>query len=656
MHPSAQLEESLCRLEAWLIEKDFKGVDPFDALRSPIVRILCFRNRLLGIAWVQLFRRLPINLRGLLGITPAHNAKGMGLFLASYIRRYCVTKSAEHRARIDFFGDWLLANRCKSVPEACWGYNFDWPNRAFFAPAGTPNIVSTVFIGHALLDRYDLLGLEEDLKAVRSACDFMLNRLSSLTDATGECFAYTPLDKRYVHNANLLGASLLARVANLTGEESLRARARCAASFSVSRQRPDGSWPYGISDADAFVDNFHTGYNLETLMDYAFYAQDHSFDESIRRGYQYWKEECFTGEGLPKYFADRLYPIDIHAVSQTILTFLKFAEHDPEAADRACRMAEWAIANMQEKSGYFDFRIGRYFKNRIAYIRWSQGWMFRALAEMELFGTKFMPPEGSSGRSGANMHGEFLGTPVDNVNMQEVFDRVNEFICSAKPHYIVVNNANKFRLMRHDPLLKEIAYKADLILTERALAVCCGILGNPLKEDVAGVAFAQELLPHCDKHGHSIYFLGGTAEVQSVLIDKVRREFPTLKIAGFHHGYFLGDKDEFVVEDILAKKPEVLVVALGSPIQEYWIHKNLERLNVPISVGVGGSLDVIAGLKKDTPRWIRKAGVEWLFRMMQDPRRYWKRYAQIVPYLMFAVFWEGFLGFSRDWAYSKKRA
>lgn len=381
----ALIEQSLGRLESWLIGQDYKGVDPFDALCSPFLRRLRFNSLWLGVAWVQLFRRSPINLRPLFGIKPAANAKGMGLFLASYIRRYRKTGKQEDRRRIDFFGEWLLQNRSKAFEEACWGYHFDWPNRAFFAPAGTPNIVSTVFISHALLDRFDLLGINQDLSVARSACDFLVKRLSSLRDSTGECFSYTPLDKRFVHNANLLGASLLARVSRITGEESLKARAASAVRFTVARQHEDGSWPYGINAADAFIDNFHTAYNLESLMDYARDANDSSFDERIMRGYRCWKGIFFTGDGLPKYFSNKLYPIDIHAVSQTILTFLRFSERDPEAVERAFRMAEWAIANMQEKPGYFDFRIGRYLRNRIPYIRWSQAWMFRALAECGRF-------------------------------------------------------------------------------------------------------------------------------------------------------------------------------------------------------------------------------------------------------------------------------
>jgi len=179
----------------------------------------------------------------------------------------------------------------------------------------------------------------------------------------------------------LLGASLLARVGRITGEKSLQIRAGRAASFTAARQRADGSWPYGIAAADAFVDNFHTGFDLVNLLDYARYAEDSSFEESITRGYRYWKEVFFTPDGLPKYFSNRLYPIDIHAVAQAILTFLAFAERDPEGTERAMQLANWAIAKMQDKTGFFHYQIGRYLRNRIAYIRWSEAWIFRALAE-----------------------------------------------------------------------------------------------------------------------------------------------------------------------------------------------------------------------------------------------------------------------------------
>jgi len=378
---SGDLESSLSRLESWLLQCGFKGNDPFDALRSPILRALMFNSRWLGVVWVQLFRRSPLNLRRLFRVSPGYNPKGMGLFLAAYLRRYRTTGDARDRERTGYFAEWLRQNKCQGFSEACWGYNFDWPNRSFLAVAGTPTIVNTVFIAHAFLDRHELFGAAEDLETARSACDFILNRLTIMADSTGACFSYTPLDRRQVHNANMLGASLLARVGRITGESHLQLHSRRAASFTMARQNAEGSWPYGVGAAERWIDNFHTGFVLVSLLEYIHYSQDSEFEDNLNRGYSYWKSTFFTPDGKPKYYAGKTYPIDAHSVAQAILTFTAFSGRDPEAAYRALQLARWGSANMQDEAGCFHYQIGRHMRNRIPYIRWSQAWMFRALAE-----------------------------------------------------------------------------------------------------------------------------------------------------------------------------------------------------------------------------------------------------------------------------------
>lgn len=375
------LQSSLARLEAWLLQRGFKGNDPYDALRSPILRALTFNNRWLGAVWVQLLRRSPLDLRRLFRVPPGYNPKGMGLFLASYIRRYRTTGDAQDLNRIKYFADWLRQNRCVGFREACWGYNFDWPNRSFFAPAGTPTIVNTVFVAHAFLDRYELFGATEDLEIARSACDFILNRLSVIEDPPGACFSYTPLDRRKIHNANMLGASLLARAGHATGESHLQERSRRGVLYTMARQNTDGSWPYGVGASEGWIDNFHTGFVLVALLEYIRYSQESEFEDNLERGYRYWKSAFFTVDGLPKYYAGVLYPIDAHSVAQAVLTFLAFSERDPEAADRALQLARWCSSHMQDSAGCFHYQIGYLLRNRIPYMRWSQAWMFRALAE-----------------------------------------------------------------------------------------------------------------------------------------------------------------------------------------------------------------------------------------------------------------------------------
>ena len=375
------LELSLERLESWLEQRGFDGHDPHDALRSPLVRALSFDSRWLAVAWVQLLRRSPLDLRRLLRVRPGYNPKGMGLFLAAYVRRYRMTGEPRDRERMDYFATWLRQNRCAGFQEACWGYNFDWPNRAFFAPAGTPTIVNTTFVAHAFLDRHELGGASDDLAIAQSACDFMLRRLAMMEEPPGACFSYTPLDRRRVHNANMLGAGLLARVGSLTGQRRLLERARQAVLYTAARQSPDGSWPYGAAASEGWIDNLHTGFVLTALLDYTRYSEDSSFADCLERGYSFWRAAFFTAEKLPKYYAGKLYPIDAHALAQAVLTLLAFSGRDPSAAADAWRLAEWAGAHMQDETGYFHYRIGRHLRNRIPYIRWSQAWMFRALAE-----------------------------------------------------------------------------------------------------------------------------------------------------------------------------------------------------------------------------------------------------------------------------------
>jgi hypothetical protein len=376
------LHEALQKLITWVELEHFKGWDPYDALNSPLLRRLTFGSRLLGIAWVQLLKRSPINLRPLLGVPKGLNPKGIGLFLSSYLSYYQMIGAPRCLEQVQLLADWLQAHIVAGYSGACWGYNFDWPNRNFYAPSGTPTLVNTVFIAHAFLDGYDLLGRQDWLEIARSACDFVLSDLRRYEDQSGLCFSYTPLDQRWVHNANVLAGSLLARVANYTGACDLLDTAHRAIAYTTVRQRPDGSWPYGEGRLDGWVDGYHTGFTLVALADYRDFGGAEHVDECLRRGYAFYKQKCFTDGRLPKFSPESLYPIDIHCVAQGILTFIRLRRLDDEALDWATSVAKWSIAYMQDDQGKFDFQIQRGYRIRIPYMRWGQAWMFRALTEL----------------------------------------------------------------------------------------------------------------------------------------------------------------------------------------------------------------------------------------------------------------------------------
>lgn len=377
------IEENSKNLDNWIENENFLGWDPHDALNSPLLNGLTGNNRLLGIIWVQLVKRNPINFRPVLGIKKDYNPKGMGLFLASYLRKYQRRQNPEYPEKIEFFADWLQENVSSEYSGACWGYNFDWPNRSFFAPKGTPTIVNTAFIALAFLDFYRILANEEALATARSACDFILNDLATINPKVDElCFSYTPIDKRFIHNANLMGAQLLAEVSAITGEALLAEHALAAAKYSASSQLPNGSWRYGEEKKEGWVDNFHTGFVLNALKKISESLSDDSFQAVMERGYSFWKDNFFLDDGTPKYYADKTYPTDIHSVAQAILTFLEYRTLDSTAKDSANQIALWAIENMQNSDGYFHYQHHRYYQNKIPYMRWSQAWMQRALTEL----------------------------------------------------------------------------------------------------------------------------------------------------------------------------------------------------------------------------------------------------------------------------------
>ena len=378
------------RLDEWIEREQFKGWDPFDALNSPLLKRLTLKSRRLGQLWVQFFKRSPINLRPLLGLKQDYNPKAMGLFLASYWRKYITSGQLSDLNRVRFFTEWLRANISSGYSGACWGYNFDWPNRGFYATAGTPTIVNTDFNGRAFLD---LALIEPDwasewsdlpLRMARSACEFILRDLHREKPVHDECcFSYTPLDHRYVHNANVLGALLLAKVGVQTHEDELMTIARNAARYTTRRQRSNGSWLYGEGKGDGWIDNFHTGYVLVALNGIAKCLATNEFAEEIQCGYAFWKEQMFLSDGTPKYYAQSVYPIDTHCAAFGILMFLEFADWDLEATERAWRLAQWAIEHLQDPQGFFHYQIGRVFRIRIPYMRWTQAWMQRALTELE---------------------------------------------------------------------------------------------------------------------------------------------------------------------------------------------------------------------------------------------------------------------------------
>jgi len=218
----AKVQNCIQEMLSYIESEDYAGYDPYDALNSPFLKRIGAKNKWVRIGATHLIRRSPINLRPLFGIRKGHNPKGIGLFLWGYSRLYALTKEQRYLERIDYILNLLEQLRSEGYSGSCWGYNFDWQSWTFMRPKGTPTIVNTSFIGHALLDCYELTGKQKALEMAIPIKAFILDDIHRIGSNGMFCFSYTPVDTEAVHNANLLGASILARLIRYCEDNQLK--------------------------------------------------------------------------------------------------------------------------------------------------------------------------------------------------------------------------------------------------------------------------------------------------------------------------------------------------------------------------------------------------------------------------------------------------
>ena len=377
------VENSIKKLESYCSSEDYKGWDPYDGLNSRLFRAIPFlkNNRLAQLAWIQFFKRCPLNLRKLVLIEKDYNPKGLALFLAGYCNLYKKEQNQRYLQKINYLVKKIISLKTEGYSGACWGYNFDWKSRAFYQPKYFPTIVPSVYIGYSLLDTYEITGDKDILKLALSIADFILNDLNKTYDNEGNyVFSYSPSDKTQVFNASLLGSRLLSRLFHYSKNENLVQAAKKSVEFCCKNQKNDGSWTYSTLPFHQWIDNFHTGYNIECIHEYQKYSNDKSYTSHLEKGLKYYLDTFFTDEGKSKYYNNSLYPIDIHAPAQLIITLSRLGVLQNNI-DLVNKVLKWAIDNMQSPKGYFYYQVKKRYKIRIPYMRWSQAWMFYALTE-----------------------------------------------------------------------------------------------------------------------------------------------------------------------------------------------------------------------------------------------------------------------------------
>lgn len=372
-------EDTFWKLFRYCESNDWAGYDPYDILNGKVFDWMPMLNSRVGrIGLTQIVKRLPVNVRPLVGVPKAQNPKAIGLFLSA-ILIFADAGLLEAEAASQKMIERLVALRSPNSRYSCWGYSFPWQTRTEIVPRWSPNVVCTTFVAGALLDAYELLHDARCLEMGSSAAQYIMNDLLwREADAVGFCY---PDRGSKIHNANLLAAALLCRIHRHTGEKRLLETGLDVARYAVSRQREDGSWLYGESSKQGWIDNFHTGYNLCALRAIGQDAGTTEFEDSVRKGFDFYRASFFLPDGAAKYFHDRSFPIDIHCVAQSIITLVVLKDIDPRNLSQAASVLAWSMKHMWDERGFFYYRVHRLFKDRTSYIRWSQAWMLLALSK-----------------------------------------------------------------------------------------------------------------------------------------------------------------------------------------------------------------------------------------------------------------------------------
>lgn len=220
-----------------------------------------------------------------------------------------------------------------------------------------------------------------------------------------------------------------------------------------------------------------------------------------------------------------------------------------------------------------------------------------------------------------------VGVPVHALAMREVLSVAQDTIARRGRLLIGVVNAAKIVNMRHDKALSDAVLAADMVLADGTAVVWASrVLRQALPERVAGIDLMTELLTLGSERGYRVYCLGATEQVLAAVRDIIAARYPGVVLAGAHHGYFTDQDEPRVVEDIRAARPDMLFAAMSSPKKEMFLAHWSDRLGVPICHGVGGAFDVLAGKVRRAPPLWQRLGLEWLYRVRQEPLRLWRRY------------------------------
>jgi N-acetylglucosaminyldiphosphoundecaprenol N-acetyl-beta-D-mannosaminyltransferase len=237
-----------------------------------------------------------------------------------------------------------------------------------------------------------------------------------------------------------------------------------------------------------------------------------------------------------------------------------------------------------------------------------------------------------------------MGVRINSISAKTAMERIRHGITAPDQPggmNILFANVHTIHLAKKDSKFRTVINNADLMLPDGSgLNLAGRVFGTPILENLNGTDFTPQIFRAAMKEGWTIYLLGAREKVIVLCRARLLELYPDLRIVGYHDGHSLEGKEELIIQDIRSKRPDILFIALGSPLQETWIAHHAREVNARICLGVGGLFDFIAGDKRRAPQWMRRLGIEWVFRFLQDPMTKWKRVFVEIPVFLIELFGE----------------
>ncbi|MCF7796184.1 MAG: hypothetical protein K9N11_03100 [Lentisphaeria bacterium] len=378
---NAGLDSTIHHLEGWLQSNGLYGYDPYDIKgHSSLIR---FQKNPLTRKSINLFvEAMPLVSRKIFQIKPVVNAKAVALLTLAYLNRYKYTQNQNYLKQAKLAGKWLVKHANDWDPNIVgWGYPFDWQSRVMI-PRGTPSSVVTAFGLQAVIALQNKFSdlIPNPRKFFLEAGQFFTELLNQSPEG---CFSYTPVDQFKVHNANLFSAYSLLLLADLTENAEYSNLAKRAVDYTISQQGPEGGFGYwGDEFENKIIDNFHTGYVIRLLYRINGILNHRPLEDTIDRAMHFYSENLFEGN-FPKDRHNRLYPIDVHTLTEVILVYCELPAYRKLLKSKVDKTLSFIINKMQYKPGYIAYKKYPLFTVKFPFLRWNQAWTYYALSELQ---------------------------------------------------------------------------------------------------------------------------------------------------------------------------------------------------------------------------------------------------------------------------------